>query len=352
MSIWNKVLIGLVFLGSVAFFYFSLRTLKTLDYWQHVAEGREFYLDVRQQYSETRQDGGELRAARGEPGEQTPDDRELRNIRDEGKFDRKTAEDGLEVVEEEAVGIETLRVLLEAATDERGPVWYNCRPNGANGQYQVNVASGMVAAMQLYVFEERVIGAGAYLGEFRVQQVDPPEGGPQTVTLVPSLATSPEELARIDRSAADLNTPWSLYARMPVDKRETLRDVLDEAQAAAETALGITPAENDEDKIPNLPDERVIERVVETVSQALNVSPQDVREHLLDGRKMKETDLEKYALQGKLLPLDESEEAAVYTYLDENGTELESRIEMVEYVVDKSGNRTKVVPGDAPIVPT
>lgn len=34
MSIWNKIVIGFVFVASVAFFYLAARTLKTHQYWR------------------------------------------------------------------------------------------------------------------------------------------------------------------------------------------------------------------------------------------------------------------------------------------------------------------------------
>ena len=41
MSIWNKVLIGLISVASLAFFYLAVRTLKTRQHWQDLAQRLE-----------------------------------------------------------------------------------------------------------------------------------------------------------------------------------------------------------------------------------------------------------------------------------------------------------------------
>ena len=45
MSIWNKVLVGLIFVASLAFFYMAMRTLKTHQYWRQNARGHRKRLD-------------------------------------------------------------------------------------------------------------------------------------------------------------------------------------------------------------------------------------------------------------------------------------------------------------------
>ena len=55
MSIWNKVLLGLIFVTSLAFMYMAARTLKTHETWRVAAQKQEDRLkDLNEQIEETR----------------------------------------------------------------------------------------------------------------------------------------------------------------------------------------------------------------------------------------------------------------------------------------------------------
>ena len=60
MSIWNKILIGLIFVASVAFFYMAARTLKTHQYWRSVAQGYDYLIGVQDEFGENCKEGGDL----------------------------------------------------------------------------------------------------------------------------------------------------------------------------------------------------------------------------------------------------------------------------------------------------
>ena len=57
MSIWNKVLLGLLAIASLVFFHAVLRTVKTFQYWSKLADSYE------RQIKQVREDVVQLRTA-------------------------------------------------------------------------------------------------------------------------------------------------------------------------------------------------------------------------------------------------------------------------------------------------
>ena len=170
MSIWNKILVGLVVFASLGFFYTAARALKTLEYWETSAHN----------------------------------------------FEKKLAEVGGKI-EADKTAIDQARMDIHRLLVNRGRIWQKCVPDradGATGSVSVNIDSSaphrISDKMLLYVFEDGE-GAkqGAYIGEFLVTQV-----ADTKVQLTPAAKLSAAELTRLTGSKG----PWSLYELMPVDR--------------------------------------------------------------------------------------------------------------------------------------
>lgn len=193
MSIWNKILVGFIFVASVAFFYMAARTLKTHQYWRDLARRHE------KKIAAVEKDNRVLTDGEGEGDQATP-------------------------------GIKQLRAQLHHMLINRGRVWYNCSPGQVNPQTgQVAVTTdqpdphGIADKTVLYVFGEAdVAQQGSYLGEFKVTGVDAKQ-----VVLEPSMKMKPGS-RQLQRLVAGKG-PWSLYEIMPIDSRDTFAS-MDEKQ--------------------------------------------------------------------------------------------------------------------------
>ena len=67
MSIWNKILIGFVFLAAAAFSYFAIRTLKTHAHWRSLAATYELFHEVEKYIEFTQHHGGRELEIGGDP---------------------------------------------------------------------------------------------------------------------------------------------------------------------------------------------------------------------------------------------------------------------------------------------
>jgi len=197
MSIWNKILIGFVFIAAVAFFYLALRTLKTHQHWREKA------------------------AAFQERVEELDDENRELVLADPEEED----------AEETEMGIERLRLELFKLLIDRGRVWYNCSPDPPDAQTgQVPVKTDLPDPHRisqntvLYVFEEAdVADDGNYLGEFKVTQV-----ADRQIALAPTAKMPAEDLARLAASRG----PWTLYEVMPIDTRSVFATLSEEEKEA------------------------------------------------------------------------------------------------------------------------
>ena len=234
MSIWNKILIGFIFLGLAALFYLAARTLQTHKYWRNLARGYGYFLEVRQEFSNACIDGGELVMVKTEAGEQWEEDQELGSLLRTGEIDLETLEKRKEKLEE-TPGIKRLRLELHKTLIDRGRVWSNCNPEDVtadqqNQTVQVRVSTalpdphGIADKTILYVFEETdVRQKGQYLGRFTVTGVDD-----QQVVLQPSKKKVDLNSREIQLLAASKG-PWVLYERMPADNHDVFAG-MDEAE--------------------------------------------------------------------------------------------------------------------------
>ncbi len=177
MSIWNKVLIGFIFIAATAFAYMAARTLKTHQYWRELAQEHQDKIDAL----------------------------EMENfllVSDDAKDSK--------------AGIERLRLDLHKLLIDRGRVWYNCSPEDVEPQTgKVAVKTDQPAQHKiadntiLYVFDETDLqDGGQYLGEFKVTAV-----AERQVAIEPAMKLTDDELKRL----ADSRGPWTLYEIMPID---------------------------------------------------------------------------------------------------------------------------------------
>jgi hypothetical protein len=179
MSIWNKILLGLVIVASLGLFYMSARMLKIVKYWSTLAG----------QYETT-----------------------IGNLQKE---------------DAEKIGqIEEVRAELNKLTVDRQRVWYKCDPqvsiNRQTGAVSIKVSidqpnpSGIANKSILYAFEEASAAGpaaekGRYLGDFKVTSV-----GEKQITLEPASKLLPVDLEKL----AQAKRPWNLYDSLPHDNHE------------------------------------------------------------------------------------------------------------------------------------
>jgi len=195
MSIWNKVLIGLIVVTSAVFFYMAARTLKTHQYWRELAEAHQEKIDAIAKEN--------IELVRGEESEE----------------------------EQRLMGIDELRVELHKMLIDRGRVWYECQPDQVDPRTgKAAVTVGLPDPHQirdksvLYVFEEAdVQQGGRYLGAFKVTGV-----ADKQIQIEPLMKPQPRELEKLAGSLG----PWLLYEKMPTDNRE-LFAALNEAELQA-----------------------------------------------------------------------------------------------------------------------
>ena len=67
MSIWNKVLVGLIGVASLALFYLAARTMKTHQYWRELAAKFEQRIEQLDRANETLVEGAGRPSAPGQP---------------------------------------------------------------------------------------------------------------------------------------------------------------------------------------------------------------------------------------------------------------------------------------------
>ena len=184
MSIWNKILVGLIAVAALVFFYMAARTLKTHQHWHESALKHKDRIDELQKEYETTQ-----------------------------------------------VGIRQRRIELNKLLLDRGRVWSNCDPNVRmnedDGSPTVSVVidglgpNGIAKNTILYGFEKAdVQDKGRYLGEFKVTGSDPAQ---KTVVLMPTLPLSPRQLDRL----ATAQKPWSFYEILPRDSHDIFASLTD-----------------------------------------------------------------------------------------------------------------------------
>ncbi|MCE5303271.1 MAG: hypothetical protein LLF97_09210 [Planctomycetaceae bacterium] len=195
MSIWNKVLVGLIAVASVAFFYMAARTLKTHQHWCELAA--KFEKKIAQVQEDNR------RLAEGSPN---------------------------------SPGIRQLRTELTKLLMDRRRAWFGCEakvtlnPQKATAEVLVKTSQpdphGIAANTIVYGFEKTAKEApGRYLGEFKVTKSTPKS---KQVVLAPTSQLSPRELNNL----AGAKGSWTLYEVMPRDGHDVFATLTDEEKKA------------------------------------------------------------------------------------------------------------------------
>ncbi len=195
MSIWNKVLLGLIFVLSLGFFYMAAQTLKMHQVWRTSA----------QQYEEA-----------------------IAQAQEEADQLKNGVLEGLQV---KKAGVRQLKDALDREVFMRGRVWRGVQPasrptqQDPEGQFELmvdlqNEGHQITDQMTVYLFEEKLArDGGQYLGEFRVSGL----GGTQ-ITLKPAKRMNDQEYNRLTKSAG----PWMLYERLPMDRHDLFDGVPEE----------------------------------------------------------------------------------------------------------------------------
>ena len=185
MSIWNKILIGLILVASLVFFFFAARTLKVHAAWRKSALDHQAAIASLEKKNLILQEG----------------DPEVTG----------------------SMGIRQIKLEIEKRGRQRPRIWQGCTVrsvDAATGAAGVGVdvpnPHQIDKKTVLYVFDENEVPqGGCYLGKFTVTDV-----ADKMVQLVPSVKMTPAELARLKKSKG----PWSLYENLPVDDRELFAD--------------------------------------------------------------------------------------------------------------------------------
>jgi hypothetical protein len=199
MSIWNKVLVGLILIATLGFTYQATVYLKISELCREEVQKQEA---------------------------------ELAKVENENHVLREA--------DDEAVrpGIRWTEVRLHQLLANRGRVWYHCEPRPGNAQEggpetAVAIATpdphGIALKAVLYAFEETPAkDGGRYVGEYVVTSVDDDNN---QVVLTPTTTLSQKEAANLAKSPA--KGPWTLYDTMPLDGHDTFAKMDDEEKKAS-----------------------------------------------------------------------------------------------------------------------
>lgn len=190
MSIWNKVLLGLIIVAVLPFLYYGARTLQTHKHWMELAQAYQTKVDEAEKRNEILEFGD-------------PQDPAVQGLNQ--------------------VRLETHKFLID-----RGRVWRDVTPaqvDPQTGQVRVTVdfpePHGIGEKTILYAFEQGPAEEGGrYLGEFKVVALNNKE-----ISLEPTRSLREplpqgntwNPLQRLVQSRG----PWILYDLMPIDSHET-----------------------------------------------------------------------------------------------------------------------------------
>ena len=198
MSIWNKVLVGLICLASPFFFYLAARMLKTTEHWSGTAARMQKQIDRLEKENEQLIEGVVNADGSVEPG--------IRQL-----------------------GIELHKLLVD-----RRRAWFKCVPSiklgRDDGTAEITVTinkpdpHGIAEKTVLQAFAEAdTRKTGRYLGEFTVTT----ESTGKQVTLVPTKRLTDREIDKLEK-ARKAKYSWMLYELMPQDSRDIFASLSDE----------------------------------------------------------------------------------------------------------------------------
>ena len=188
MSIWNKVLAGLITVSAIVFFYMTASTMKIRGYWYQSKVAHERAIKMAKA-----ENAALIGGVAGDPS---------------------------------SPGIRRLRLELHKTTIDRGRVWRNCTARVTTpetGVLSVTIDQpqphGIADKSVLYLFSQADFEKGGrYLGEFRATGVDE---GKKLVALQPAMKLSERELKRV----AENRGPVIMYEVMPSDDHESFAGI-------------------------------------------------------------------------------------------------------------------------------
>jgi hypothetical protein len=188
MSIWNKVLAGVIAVVALVFFYMTASAMGIHKYWH-------------------------------------------KSMVDHQRAIKATAAENVALLEGSAgdaatPGVRRLRLDVHKSILDRGRMWRNCAAritNGQTGEVAVTIDAsqphGIPAKSVLYLFSQADFEKGGrYLGEFRAAQVDE---GKRLVALQPTMKLSEREVKRL----AEHKGAVLMCEVMPADNHQAFADL-------------------------------------------------------------------------------------------------------------------------------
>ncbi len=235
MSIWNKILVGLICLASPFFFYMAARMLKTTERWSGDAARMQKQIKQLEEENEQLIEGVVKADGTVEPG------------------------------------IRQLRIELHKLLVDRRRAWFKCvpsikrDPDGRTAEITVTIDKpdphGIAEKTVLQAFEEAdTRKKGRYLGEFSVTKA----AGKQVI-LVPTKRLTAREIDKLDKAAKAKHT-LMLYELMPQDNRDIFASLTDEQKRS------LLPAS----------------RVSEYLKDGKPAAEDDPRERVVDGKYVRQ----------------------------------------------------------------
>lgn len=188
MSIWNKILAGLIAVSTIVFFYMTASTMKIHKYWYQSKVTHERAIKTGKAEN--------LALLLGTPKDDS------------------------------APGMRRLRLEVHKMVIDRGRVWRNCNARVTNPQTGVLSVTtnqpqphGIADKSVLYLFSQADFEKGGrYLGEFRAAGVDEAK---KLVALQPAMKLSERELKRL----AEHKGPVLMYEVMPADDHQSFAGI-------------------------------------------------------------------------------------------------------------------------------
>jgi hypothetical protein len=198
MSIWNKILIGFIFIASVAFFYLSTRALKTHMYWRDIAHKHEKALAQEQERRTTLLEGPKAAGKEAELGIREAIVQLHKVMVDRGRVWRGVTRQQVDVAKDAKTGKDEVKVVVEVPLPD---------------PHRIEQGASLV------LFDEKnVEEKGSYLGRFVVEAVNAKQ-----LQLKAGLRLTDRDIKRLK----DSDGKWSIYEITPIDDHDIFADCPD-----------------------------------------------------------------------------------------------------------------------------
>ena len=210
MSIYSKVMVGFIALAALVFYYSAIRAMKERSKWWAEYNRQQLALEGVQKRI------AEMEGAVAAADAQVKSVRQLRHELTKLMVGRGRVWSGCSAAQPDANTGEvrvTIPVQAAAGDEPAAEGGFPAEPP-AEGAPAPAVPAGPAAPLELvenqvlYVFDERPLPEGGYLGEFRVASV-----AERQVALAPTGRLSPAEMERLTKATGT----WALHDVMPSD---------------------------------------------------------------------------------------------------------------------------------------